>query len=264
MSAAAAPGPAGRRRRAVAGLLELRHVPRLRAPRRGLPRRRRARRRAWSARREAADPAHGHAPRGQPGGRRAQGARRAPRRRPRREPRQGRRARSLVVDHAPGSRRCATDRRPPRPIRPSEVGVDRVLVGAVLALAAFGVVMVYLGGRGVRRQEVRRRRPTSSSASSSTRCWAWARCRSRRASTTRIYRKLAYPLLFVSLGAAGGRAEVRLARGRRHPLVPPRAAVVPAQRAGQVRAVRLPGVPAGAQGREGARCSRSGSCRRCW
>jgi cell division protein FtsW len=33
-----------------------------------------------------------------------------------------------------------------RPVRPSEVGVDRVLVGAVLALAAVGVVMVYSSG----------------------------------------------------------------------------------------------------------------------
>ena len=32
------------------------------------------------------------------------------------------------------------------PIRPSQVGVDRVLVGAVLALAAFGMVMVYSSG----------------------------------------------------------------------------------------------------------------------
>jgi cell division protein FtsW len=32
------------------------------------------------------------------------------------------------------------------PIKPSEIGVDRVLVGAVLALAAFGVVMVFSSG----------------------------------------------------------------------------------------------------------------------
>src|SRR5213078_749068 len=38
------------------------------------------------------------------------------------------------------------DGSPARPIRPSEVGVDRVLVGAVLALAAIGVVMVYSSG----------------------------------------------------------------------------------------------------------------------
>ena len=53
--------------------------------------------------------------------------------------------------------------------------------------------------------------------------------------------------------AAGGGAEDGLARGRRHPLVPPRPAVVPAGRAGQVRALRLPRVAARAQGGEGAR-----------
>jgi cell division protein FtsW len=35
---------------------------------------------------------------------------------------------------------------PPAPVRPSEVGVDRVLVGAVLLLMAFGVVMVFSSG----------------------------------------------------------------------------------------------------------------------
>jgi cell division protein FtsW len=38
------------------------------------------------------------------------------------------------------------DPAPPRPIRPSEVGIDRVLVGAVLLLAAFGMVMVFSSG----------------------------------------------------------------------------------------------------------------------
>ena len=42
--------------------------------------------------------------------------------------------------------RMRGDGTPARPIRPSEVGVDRVLVGAVLALAAIGVVMVYSSG----------------------------------------------------------------------------------------------------------------------
>ena len=39
-----------------------------------------------------------------------------------------------------------TDPSASRPIRPSEVGVDRVLVGAVLMLAAFGMVMVFSSG----------------------------------------------------------------------------------------------------------------------
>src|SRR6185369_931767 len=42
--------------------------------------------------------------------------------------------------------RMRDDGAAPRPVRPSEVGVDRVLVGAVLALAAFGVVMVFSSG----------------------------------------------------------------------------------------------------------------------
>jgi cell division protein FtsW len=42
--------------------------------------------------------------------------------------------------------RMRGDGTPARPIRPSEVGVDRVLIGAVLALAAIGVVMVYSAG----------------------------------------------------------------------------------------------------------------------
>ena len=44
-----------------------------------------------------------------------------------------------------------------------------MLVGAVLALIAFGMVMVFSSGAVFAAQEVRRRRPTSSSASSSTR-----------------------------------------------------------------------------------------------
>jgi cell division protein FtsW len=85
-----------------------------------------------------------------------------------------------------------------RPVRPSEVGVDRVLVGAVLALAAFGVVMVY-----------------SSGAVFAARKYADATYFLKRelvyailglgalSIATRIdysiYRRLAYPLLFVSL-----------------------------------------------------------------
>ncbi len=53
-------------------------------------------------------------------------------------------------------RLTSDDGRAAAPIRPSDVGVDRVLVGAVLALAAFGDGHGLLGGRGVRRQEVRR------------------------------------------------------------------------------------------------------------
>ena len=40
----------------------------------------------------------------------------------------------------------ADDGRAAAPIKPSEVGVDRVLVGAVLALCAFGMVMVFSSG----------------------------------------------------------------------------------------------------------------------
>ena len=166
--------------------------------------------------------------------RRAEGARRAPRRRRRANRIEAgalRRLASITALAAPDARR-----RRRRPIRPSEVGVDRVLVGAVLALAAFGVVMVFSSGAVFAAQEVRRRRPTSSSASWSTRVLGLGAM-----SLATAHRLLGLPPARLPAAgrqhrAAGRRAEDRLARRRRHPLVPPRAAVVPARRAGQARA----------------------------
>ena len=152
-----------------------------------------------------------------------------------------------------------------RPIRPSEVGVDRVLVGAVLALIAFGMVMVFSSGA------VFAAKKYGDATYFLKRELVYAIARPGRdvvracASTTRIYRRLAYPLLFVSLGAARGRADDRLAHRRRQPLVP---------RSGRCRSSRRElaklalviylAYAARAQGREGARRSPSASCRRCW
>jgi cell division protein FtsW len=86
-----------------------------------------------------------------------------------------------------------------RPIRPSEVGIDRILVGAVLALAAFGVVMVYSAGAVFAakkygdatyflKREVIYAILGLGALSLATRV------------DYSIYRRLAYPLLFGSLG----------------------------------------------------------------
>ena len=86
-----------------------------------------------------------------------------------------------------------------RPIRPSETGVDRILVGAVLALAAIGVVMVYSSGAVFAakkygdatyflKREIVYAILGLGALSLATRI------------DYSIYRRLAYPLLFVSVG----------------------------------------------------------------
>ena len=86
-----------------------------------------------------------------------------------------------------------------RPIRPSEVGVDRVLVGAVLALAAFGMVMVYSSGA------VFAAKKYGDATYFLKRELVYAIVGLVALSFAvrvdySIYRRLAYPLLFVSLG----------------------------------------------------------------
>ena len=85
-----------------------------------------------------------------------------------------------------------------RPIRPSEVGVDRVLVGAVLALAAFGMVMVYSSGAVF----AAKRYGDATYFLKRELVYAiiglGAMSFAARVDYS-IYRKLAYPLLFVSL-----------------------------------------------------------------
>src|SRR6185312_15907062 len=142
----AAAGRGRRRRGAVARLFQLRHVPRLRAPRRRVPRgggrdrgegrgegesimTRRAP--ARSPRVAAAGPMRVPKPVEPTAAERAvAGARELW------EALRARVAAWLAPETKPGASM----------IRPSEVGVDRVLVGAVLMLVAFGTVMVFSSG----------------------------------------------------------------------------------------------------------------------
>ena len=94
--------------------------------------------------------------------------------------------------------RMRDDGAAPRPVRPSEVGVDRVLVGAVLALAAFGVVMVFSSGA------VFAAKKYGDSTYFLKRELIYAILGLGALSFASrvdysIYRKLAYPLLFVTL-----------------------------------------------------------------
>jgi cell division protein FtsW len=86
-----------------------------------------------------------------------------------------------------------------RPIRPSEVGVDRVLVGAVLALAAFGVVMVYSSGAVFAAKKYGDATYFLKRELIYAILGLGALSLATRVDYS-IYRKLAYPLLFVSLG----------------------------------------------------------------
>jgi cell division protein FtsW len=86
-----------------------------------------------------------------------------------------------------------------RPIRPSEVGVDRVLVGAVLALAAFGVVMVYSSGAVFAAKKYGDATYFLKRELVYAILGLFALSFATRLDYS-IYRKLAYPLLFVSLG----------------------------------------------------------------
>jgi len=85
-----------------------------------------------------------------------------------------------------------------RPIRPSEVGVDRVLVGAVLALAAFGVVMVYSAGAVFAAKKYGDATYFLKRELIYAIMGLGALSLATRVDYS-IYRKLAYPLLFVSL-----------------------------------------------------------------
>src|SRR4029079_14345712 len=138
------PRPARRRGRSVACLFQLRHVSGLQPPGGGLSRRPRARRRRGAPPvkppvkrpviRRVASPeasalkARAAAERAKPVNRIKAGAL------------------EVWSSITAWLTRMRGDGTPARPIRPSEVGVDRILVGAVLALAAIGVVMVYSSG----------------------------------------------------------------------------------------------------------------------
>jgi cell division protein FtsW len=90
------------------------------------------------------------------------------------------------------------DDAPSRPIRPSEVGVDRILVGTVLALAAIGVVMVYSAGAVF----AAKRYGDATYFLKRELIYAVVGVGALSFATRldySIYRKLAYPLLFVSL-----------------------------------------------------------------
>jgi cell division protein FtsW len=86
-----------------------------------------------------------------------------------------------------------------RPIRPSEVGVDRVLVGAVLALAAFGVVMVYSAGAVFAAKKYGDATYFLKRELIYAILGLGALSLATRVDYS-VYRRLAYPLLFVSLG----------------------------------------------------------------
>ena len=86
-----------------------------------------------------------------------------------------------------------------RPIRPSEVGVDRVLVGAVLALAALGVVMVYSSGAVFAAKKYGDATYFLKRELIYAILGLGALSLATRVDYS-IYRRLAYPLLFVSLG----------------------------------------------------------------
>ena len=258
----ATPGAPGRRRGAVARLLQLRHVPRLRAPRRGVPRRGGARRRRGA--RPVKPPARRTVIRrvASPGAA-ALKARAVRRDRDAAQPHQGRRAGGLGVDHRLARAGCAATARPRAPSAPARSASTACCVGAVLALAAFGVVMVFSSGA------VFAAKKYGDATYFLKRELIYAilglGALSLRARIDySIYRRLAYPLLFVSPGAAGRRAEDRLARGRRHPLVPrwARCRSSPASwrssRSASTSRTCSPARP------RRCACSRSASCRRCW
>jgi len=90
------------------------------------------------------------------------------------------------------------DGAPARPIRPSEVGVDRVLVGAVLLLAAFGVVMVYSSGAVFAAKKYGDATYFLKRELVYAVLGLGALSLAARVDYS-IYRRLAYPLLFVSL-----------------------------------------------------------------
>jgi len=85
------------------------------------------------------------------------------------------------------------------PIRPSQVGVDRVLVGAVLALAAFGMVMVYSSGAVFAAKKYGDATYFLKREVVYAILGLVAMSFAVRVDYS-IYRRLAYPLLFVSLG----------------------------------------------------------------
>jgi cell division protein FtsW len=91
------------------------------------------------------------------------------------------------------------DGTPARPIRPSEVGVDRILVGAVLLLAGFGVVMVYSSGAVFAAKKYGDATFFLKRELIYAVLGLGAMSLASRVDYS-IYRKLAYPLLFVSLG----------------------------------------------------------------
>jgi cell division protein FtsW len=85
------------------------------------------------------------------------------------------------------------------PLRPSEVGVDRVLVGTALALAAFGMVMVFSAGAVF----AAKRYGDATYFLKREAIYAVLGVGALSLATRidySIYRRFAYPLLFVSLG----------------------------------------------------------------
>jgi cell division protein FtsW len=95
--------------------------------------------------------------------------------------------------------RMRGDGTPTRPIRPSEVGVDRVLVGAVLALTAFGMVMVYSSGAVFAAKKYGDATYFLKRELIYAILGLGAMSFASRVDYS-IYRRLAYPLLFVSVG----------------------------------------------------------------
>jgi len=91
------------------------------------------------------------------------------------------------------------DGAPARPVRPSETGVDRILVGAVLLLAAFGIVMVYSSGAVFAAKKYGDANFFLKRELIYAILGLGALSLATRVDYS-IYRKLAYPLLFVSLG----------------------------------------------------------------
>ena len=249
--AAARSAPSRRRGAAVAGLRQLRHVPQLRAPRRGL-RRRGA---GASAERDRAVVAVSAALR-------------------RRAPAAGGAAARAVASRGGGARRAAgAAARParraaePMPVRewisvdPGQparlLGFDQALVWVVVGLLALGLVMVYSASialpdnpqvRALRADLLPHPPRAVAGASPSSRRWWPSRCRWRPGRSSA-------PWLFVAVAAAaGGGADAvhRQGRQRRAPLDPARHHELPAVRARQARDRALRRRLHGAQdGREG-------------